>query len=55
MLACLVFILMAVKVYELSIPGLLADLFTLLLGTFVVMLLSASIGWLLVSLRRRRK
>jgi hypothetical protein len=55
MLACLVFILMAVKVYELSIPGLLADLFTLLLGTLVVMLLSASIGWLLVSLRRRRK
>lgn len=55
MLACFVFILMAVKVYQLSIPGLLADLFTLLLGTLAVMLLSASIGWLMVSLRRRRK
>ena len=55
MLACFAFILLAVKVYQLSITELLSNLFTLFLGALAVIAFSAAIGWLLASLRRRRK
>ena len=55
MTACFAFILMAVKVYELSIPELVRDLLILLLGAFAVIIVSAVVGWLLVTLKGRRK
>ena len=54
MVACFAFLLMAVKVYKLSISSLLFNLLIMLVGLLVIIALAAILGWL-ISMRQNRK
>lgn len=53
MVACFAFLLMAVKVYKLSVSSLLLNLLIMLVGLLVIIALAAILGWL-ISMRRKR-
>ena len=54
MVACFAFLLMAVKVYKLSVSSLLFNLLIMLVGLLVIIVLAAILGWL-ISMRQKRK
>lgn len=54
MVACFAFLLMAVKVYKLSVSSLLFNLLIMLVGLLVIIALAAILGWL-ISMRQNRK
>ena len=54
MVACFAFLLMAVKVYKLSVSSLLLNLLIMLVGLLVIIALAAILGWL-ISMRQNRK
>ena len=53
MVACLIFIVMAVQVYQIPVPLMLTNLLNMLLGLGIIIGLSAALGWLLAYLRKR--
>ena len=53
MVACFAFLLMAVKVYKLSVSSLLFNLLIMLVGLLVIIALAAILGWL-ISMRPKR-
>ena len=55
MVACFAFLLMAVKVYQVSVPSLLVNALFLLLGLLVIIALACLLGWLLATHRERNK
>ena len=54
MVACFAFLLMAVKVYKLSVSSLLLNLLIMLVGLLVIIALAAILGWL-ISMRQKSK
>ena len=54
MVACFAFLLMAVKVYKLSVSSLLFNLLIMVVGLLVIIALAAILGWL-ISMRQKRK
>ena len=55
MVACFLFLLMAVKVYQVPINDMLGNLFTLLLGLLVIIGVAAAVGRLILAVRQRNK
>lgn len=55
MVACFAFLLMAVKVYQVSVPSLLVNALFMLLGLLVIIALACLLGWLLARHRERKK
>ena len=54
MVACFAFLLMAVKVYKLSVSSLLLNLLIMLVGLLVIIALAAILGWL-ISMRQNQE
>lgn len=55
MVACFAFLLMAVKVYKLSVSSLLLNLLIMLVGLLVIIALAAILGWLISMFQNRKK
>jgi hypothetical protein len=54
MVACLIFLLMAVKVYGIPVSEMASNLLLMVIGTGLVMGAAALLGRLIVILRKRR-
>ena len=55
MVACFLFLLMAVKVYNVPVDEMAGNLFSLVLGLVIIIATAALLGRLIVALRRRDK
>lgn len=55
MAACFIFLLMAVKVYEVPAATMTTNLIIVILGLVVIMAIAAIIGRLMLLLRKRKK
>ena len=55
MAACFIFLLMAVKVYEVPASTMTTNLIIIILGLAVIMAIAAIIGRLMLLLRKRKK
>ena len=55
MAACFIFLLMAVKVYEVPAASMTTNLIIVILGLAVIMAIAAIIGRLMLLLRKRKK
>ncbi|MDE0876434.1 MAG: hypothetical protein OSA80_07330 [Porticoccaceae bacterium] len=55
MAACFIFLLMAVKVYEVPAATMTTNLIIVILGLAVIMAIAAIIGRLMLLLRKRKK
>ena len=55
MAACFIFLLMAVKVYEVPAATMTTNLLIVILGLAVIMAIAAIIGRLMLLLRKRKK
>lgn len=55
MAACFIFLLMAVKVYEVPAATMTTNLLIIILGLAVIMAIAAIIGRLMLLLRKRKK
>jgi uncharacterized membrane-anchored protein len=55
MVACFLFLLMAVKVYNVPVDEMAGNLFSLVLGLVIIIAAAALLGRLIVALRRRDK
>jgi len=55
MVACFIFLLMAVKVYEVPAATMTTNLLIVILGLAVIMAIAAIIGRLMLLLRKRKK
>ena len=55
MIACFLFLLMAVKVYQVPINDMLGNLLTMLLGLLVILGAAAGMASLILVLRQRKK
>ena len=55
MVACFLFLLMAVKVYQVPINDMLGNLLTMLLGLLVIIGTAAGMARLILALRQRNK
>ena len=55
MIACFLFLLMAVKVYQVPINDMLGNLLTMLLGLLVIIGAAAGMARLILALRQRHK
>ena len=55
MLACFVFLLMAVKVYDVPVTEITSNLLMVVFGLTVIVAAAAVLGRLIVMLRQRRK
>ena len=55
MVACLAFLLMAVKVYDLPLSTLTSNLLTILVGLSIIVGLAALLGGFLAFIKRRTK
>lgn len=55
MVACFDFLLMAVKVYNVTLPSLLANGLIMLFGLLLIIAVASLLGWLLAMARERNK
>jgi hypothetical protein len=55
MVACFLFLLMAVKVYKVPVDEMAGNLFALIFGMVIIIAAAALLGRLIVALRRREK
>lgn len=55
MVACFLFLLMAVKVYQVPVNDMLSNLFTLLFVLLAIIGTAAGVGRLILALRQRNK
>lgn len=55
MVACFLFLLMSVKVYQVPINDMLGNLLTMLLGLLVIIGMAAGMARLILALRQRNK
>jgi ABC-type Co2+ transport system permease subunit len=55
MVACFLFLLMAVKVYKVPVDEMAGNLFALVLGLVIIIAAAALLGRLIVALRQRFK
>lgn len=55
MFACFAFLLMAVKVYNVTLPSLLANGLIMLFGLLLIIAVASLLGWLLAMARERNK
>lgn len=55
MVACFAFLLMAVKVYNVTLPSLLANGLIMLFGLLLIIAVASLLGWLLAMARERNK
>ena len=54
MVACFAFLLMAIKVYQVSLSTIAINLLLMLIGLLLIVALAALLGWLLAVLRERK-
>ena len=55
MLACFAFLIMAIKVYRVSMSTIATHLWVMLIGLLLIIVVSWLLGWLVSLLRGRRK
>lgn len=55
MFGCAAFLLMAVKLYNVSLSSLVSNLVIVLLMLAVIVGVAAGLGWVIANLRKRRK
>jgi len=55
MLACFAFLIMAIKVYQVSISTMATHLLVMLIGLLLIIVVASLLGWLASLLRKRRK